>query len=511
MIKKRPLSETHPDLAAEADGWDSQTVTAGSGLKKSWACRLGHKWEAVVGERVAGTGCPYCSGRRVLVGFNDLATTHPELAMEAHGWDPQKLSSGSNRKVEWICRLAHIWVTSVAHRSIGKTGCPYCRNLKLLLGFNDLSTRFPSVAQEADGWDPESVVFGTAKKCKWVCQFGHRWTTTVVSRTRDGRGCPNCAGQQVIVGVNDLKTTHPEVAKTAYGWDTSAVMAGNSTKRLQWLCDLGHVYIKSVSNRALRGDGCPICSGRQVLAGFNDLATTHPVLASEANGWDPATIRPGSNRKFEWMCLEGHIWVASINSRTGPNKSGCPFCSNQRVLSGYNDMLTTYPNLAREAFGWDPTTVIAGTPKKLEWKCESGHKWVVSGDSRMRGSGCPSCAKYGFSPDKRAWLYLVRHADFKLQQIGITNDPERRLSEHQRRDWELVDLRGPMDGVLAYEWEQSMFRFLRAIPVVLGPPNPHGKFDGYTESWDESEFSVDSLKKLMDLIDERESDPKGSS
>jgi hypothetical protein len=33
-----------------------------------------------------------------LQGFNDLATTHPELAKEAFGWDPTKVSRGSAKK-----------------------------------------------------------------------------------------------------------------------------------------------------------------------------------------------------------------------------------------------------------------------------------------------------------------------------------------------------------------------------------------------------------------------------
>lgn len=349
MAPKVPLSISHPALSAEADGWDPSAVTFGSGLKKPWKCQQGHSWIAAIGDRALGTKCPFCTGRKILIGFNDLETTHPDLSKEAHGWNPREVSSGSNKRVEWICSLGHIWVTDVAHRALGKTGCPFCKNLRLLVGFNDLETKFPSIAAEADGWDPSTIVFGTDKRRAWMCKSGHKWSTTVVSRTRDGHGCAQCGGQRVTPGVNDLATTHPEVASTAYGWDASKVMAGSSTKRLQWQCGLGHVYRKSISNRALRGEGCPICSGRKVLAGFNDLTTTHPGLAREACGWDPTTISYGSNRKLMWQCDQGHEWLATPNTRTGKLQAGCPGCAK----FGYNPTIPGYLYLLRhETWGY---------------------------------------------------------------------------------------------------------------------------------------------------------------
>jgi hypothetical protein len=34
--------------------------------------------------------------------------------------------------------------------------------------------------------------------------------------------------------------------------------------------------------------------------------------------------------------------------------------------------------------------------------------------------GCPTCAKYGFNPDKDAWFYLMQRPG--EQQLGITNE-----------------------------------------------------------------------------------------
>ena len=37
----------------------------------------------------------------------------------------------------------------------------------------------------------------------------------------------------------------------------------------------------------------------------------------------------GSNQKVWWRCAKGHEYLAAIGSRTGKNKTGCPYCTNQ--------------------------------------------------------------------------------------------------------------------------------------------------------------------------------------
>ncbi len=111
-----------------------------------------------------------------------------------------------------------------------------------------------------------------------------------------------------------------------------------------------------------------LCAGKKALKGFNDLGTTHPQIANQAYEWDPESLTAGSNKKKDWICQLGHIWKAAINNRTSQNL-GCPICSNQQVLAGFNDLLTTNPALALEAHLWDPSTVTQGANVKRKWKC----------------------------------------------------------------------------------------------------------------------------------------------
>ena len=81
--------ENNPKLLDEWDWennqYDPEKIGFRSKKEASWICELGHLWEAVISTRTArGDGCPYCSGKRVLAGFNDLATTDEKLAKEFH-------------------------------------------------------------------------------------------------------------------------------------------------------------------------------------------------------------------------------------------------------------------------------------------------------------------------------------------------------------------------------------------------------------------------------------------
>jgi hypothetical protein len=501
-LTKPSLAETHPEIASQADGWDPHFVWAGSYKKMQWKCASSHVWDASVSNRSRnGTGCPVCANRKVLAGFNDLATTHPELAKEADGWDPTSVTAGSHQKMSWKCELGHAWITKIVIRKSGFK-CPYCSNYKALSGFNDLATTHPEIAKEADGWDPTSAIAGSQQKVKWKCQLGHTWIATLGNRTFHESGCPFCRNKRVLIGFNDLATTKPELAIEADGWDPTLVTFG-SGKKLSWKCNLGHQWKAMVASRSL-GIGCPICANMEILSGYNDLATTHPQLSDQADGWDPTQEIAGSHKKMHWKCQLGHTWEAQIHSRSG-SETGCPICSHKKLHVGFNDLATTHPELAQEADGWDPTLLIAGSKEKMNWKCQLGHTWIARLNSRSQGSGCPSCAKTGFDPNQLGFLYLIDHFDLQMFQIGITNFPDKRLDKHGRSGWEIIDLRGPMDGHLTQQLETNCLHALEKRGAVLGHKAEIDKFDGYSEAWTKASLNVTSIKQILDWVYEDES------
>ena len=199
------------DWEANAD-LDPAKITYGSKKKVWWKCPkcLG-KWQAAVCARTGKdkTGCPYCAGRKVLPGFNDLATINPRLATE---WHPTKngdlkatdVTVGSQRKVWWKCsKCGYEWKAKVGNRTILDRGCPCCSNTIVVTGKNDLQTTHHEISKE---WHPtkngdltpQKVSYGCGKKVWWICSQGHEYQATVNHRTgKMGTNCPICySGRQ---------------------------------------------------------------------------------------------------------------------------------------------------------------------------------------------------------------------------------------------------------------------------------------------------------------------------
>jgi len=494
------LKTIHPAIAKQADGWDPRTVRPGSNKKVRWKCSKGHLWVSAIVDRTGqGQGCSYCTGKRVLKGFNDLVTTHPEIAGEAFGWNPDELSKGSQQKKKWKCLHGHSWLASPGSRTRG-TGCPVCSGNVVLPRYNDLNYRRPEIAAQADGWDPSTVIEFSTHKRKWKCPVGHTWTAAVSNRSAGDTGCPICAGQEMLVGFNDLVTTHPELAKQADGWNPNQERASRHVKK-NWLGTCGHRWIAPISARAYGGFNCPYCSGKRTLKGFNDLATTHPEVARQADGWDPTTVTNGSGLTKPWRCQGGHTWRAKVAARVDRgDKRGndCPYCSGNKLLVGFNDLATTYPTIAAQAHGWDPTSVTRGSHSRRTWECENDHKWKATVHDRTSGTGCPSCAKGGFDPNEEGWLYFLDHPDWDLYQIGITNKPDDRLGDHQRIGWTTLEIRGPMDGNTVRELETAILQHLRRSGAIMANRTDIQKFDGWTEAWTKKSFRVNRLRELID-------------
>lgn len=262
-------------------------------------------------------------------------------------------------------------------------------------------------------WDAEKnaplkfadLTVGSHKKVWWHCPAGHSYDSVVKSRVL-GTGCPVCAGRVVLPDENSLAARYPALAAE---WDTEknasllpTQVAAGTLKKVWWKCPKGHSYFASVAS-CVRGSGCPACGGKTVVPGENDLATQYPLLAAQ---WDaakngaltPETVLSGSNRRVWWRCEDGHSYPAAISHRVRSG-SDCPFCTNRKVLPGFNDLAAIEPVVASQ---WHPTRngnltpemVTSGSSRRVWWRCERGHAWrsAVSTRTGKQRCGCPICA-----------------------------------------------------------------------------------------------------------------------
>lgn len=352
------LASVHPELIPE---WSEKNlpltpdkITFGSNKRVWWKGACGHEWETSVKARSKGEKCPICSGARVIEGINDLATLKPLLAQEwseKNELKPTEVSVASHKKIIWKCKHGHEWEASVKSRTVNGTGCPYCSHNKVLAGFNDLASQYPDIAAEWSDRNlplqPTMVTAFANSKAWWKCRdCGNEWYTLISTRSGGSR-CPYCSGYTLLKGFNDLATTHPDLAaewsERNYPLLPDEVNA-KSRRNVWWKCKTCGNEWKSVINARVKGTVCPVCAEREVLAGYNDLATTDRELLVE---WDyelnklkPTEVSRNSAKRAWWQCRYGHSWSMKINERTVLGK-GCRICE-QEYLSLFPALVISY-------------------------------------------------------------------------------------------------------------------------------------------------------------------------
>jgi hypothetical protein len=356
-----------------------------------------------------------------------LHISRPDLAAEWHPTrngelKPDTISSGSNRRVWWICGNGpdHEWEAQPANRIGLGTGCPFCAGKRASIT-NSLAALRPDLAAE---WDsarnadsPENVVTGSNKTYWWICAADqlHQWRAQVAKRAKRGDGCPYCGGRRVTPETS-LAGQEPELAAE---WHPTRnlpltpdrVTTGSST-RVWWRCsrDNVHEWQTAIAERArAHRTGCPYCTGRMVTA-TNSLAAKHPELAAQ---WHPTRnveltpdhVAAGSERMVWWLCptATDHEWQAQPAARR--HSPACPFCSG-RLPSSTSSLAARNPTLAAE---WHPrlngnTTandVTWRSQRKVWWRCprDPSHEWeAVIRNRAVLGNGCPYCSGFCASP-----------------------------------------------------------------------------------------------------------------
>ena len=165
----------------------------------------------------------------------------------------------------------------------------------------------------------------------------------------------------------------------------------------------GNIWDGNPDSMLRRNSRCPKC-GRTAAGKSSGKSRT---LTHEAFAGRAAVACPdleivgryvGANTKLTVRCRTcGYSWDAFPS--TILRSCSCPCCTNRVAVKGVNDLATTHPDIAAE---WDygrngelkPTDVVAGSSKRVWWRCPEGHEWQAIIYRRKAGGGsCPVCGK----------------------------------------------------------------------------------------------------------------------
>lgn len=411
------LKTTHPSIANE---WDYEKnfpltpsqIRCGTDKKYWWVCPKCHiSYQASPNIRTSqNTGCPYCTGRKVLAGVNDLLTKRPDIALEWNyekngGLLPTMVTEKSGRKVWWKCSKGHEWQCKIAQRTIGKgTQCPECQS--------GLNTSFPELA-----------IYYYIKKCCFDAI--NRYKNSSLKITEIDIFIPSLKAGVEYNGCHyhnknddDKKRTLIEENKIKL---ISVVESKNYIKPFikNDCIYINHRFsyseidfaIKSIFeilkinydfNINVENDSLEIYKLQSKILNDNSLGNKRPDLINEWN-WEknknlsPFDFSYNSHFSVWWKCSKGHEWKSPINNRAKANGTKCPYCSNNKILKGYNDFASLHPALLED---WDyekntlnPFEIAEKSNKIVFWKCHiCGYEWKSPPAIRIKKQ-CPGCVK----------------------------------------------------------------------------------------------------------------------
>lgn len=245
----------------------------------------------------------------------------------------------------------------------------------------------------------------------------------------------NIPQEKLLRGRISLADAFPEIAAQWHPTKNGDIKASDVPKSSNiiawWQAACGHEWDQRVSARVhpKAGHTCPICTGKRLQVGYNDIMTRAPEIAKQwhptkNNGLQPENFTYGSGFVAWWRGDCGHEWQAAIWNRV-VEKTGCPICQNKKLLAGFNDLETCFPEIARE---WHPTKngtlqpcdVVFGTTQKVWWQCTYNHEWEVSVSSRTQHhTGCPHCSQQTSFNEQALFYYAKQMCPDALNRVKI--------------------------------------------------------------------------------------------
>jgi hypothetical protein len=364
------------------------SVTYASKYKAWWTCaECNHAWQATVGSRTRGHGCPSCARRANGLALSrpasgkSLVDLFPEIAAEWHpslndGLRPEDVGRASNKKVWWLCSVCgNEWQIQVCNRTRGSS----CRKCAMAAKRapkpgESLADKWPVLTRE---WhptlngdlQPSEVRPSSHRKVCWLCaECGHEWEASIDNRAA-GSGCPVCARSARVRSRSERKANTSNAT-------TPANAIRHAAKEFQR---------------------------------FTSFAERFPAVAAEwhpiRNGdLRPESVRFASNVRAWWLCPTcEHEWHAVINSR-GRGGVGCPRCGRRRAGRANakpkpgQSLADRFPQVAAQ---WHPERnedltpdlVSAKSGQRVWWLCpDCSNEWQAPVFSRANGFGCKRCA-----------------------------------------------------------------------------------------------------------------------
>ena len=311
----------------------------------------------------------------------------------------------------WNCENGHSYLRT-AYQQIKKKGiCPDCiKERRVISGYNDLLTRFPFLQDiwdyEKNGIEPSKMKsFSSHGTYYFKCSAGHSYKYDLDEQIVHGTTCMVCIGIAVQKNLNSVKAIYPQII---HEWSPNNIVGPddviyNTSVSYIWRCKkCGYEYFNVPHIQSVDTEHCPVCLGRIVVPGINDILTLHPEIAKDYSLNNKVPIEQINTKiknykEYLWNCTNcGGEYEYPLAKRLVRDDS-CPYCSNRKVLTGFNDLETMKPELAKEFSPKNKASanaVLYNSKISFKWICpHCGGEYQHPLNRRSVGDdSCPYCS-----------------------------------------------------------------------------------------------------------------------
>lgn len=366
--------------------------------------------------------------------------------------------------------------------------------------------RFNEVHGEGK-YDYTNVVFtGVRDKVEITCHtHTYTWMMTPTDHS-SGRGCKHCGYARMTERSRETIESFVERARAVHGdkFDYSISKYVNARTPMDMRCRKHDFVFSSQPHVHLKSKFCcPRCESENKSTKFV-TKTTEEYLKELGDKY-------GDRYSYERFAYEGIRVKSTVTCRVhgdfsitpashSRGKGGCKQCGIDSKNLAQRSTLEDFIRKAEAVHGVG-TYCYSDTKYKngssyLFINCFTHGKFKQRASKHLEGSGCPDCAKTGFSVSKNATLYVLK-AD-NITKVGITNLPVRvrlnAVSNDSGKTFEVVKLFDFKSGQACTDIETNLLRELRK-----SHRNPSVKFDGYTECFYDVDIDL-LLHRVEELI-----------
>ena len=334
-------------------------ISYGSSKMICWKCKKNHDYIQRLNHKTGKEDCrcPYCSGVKVLKGFNDLESwckrnNRYDILNEYENASNVKNSDevlfSSRIKYNFVCPFGHSYSRDLYGKTMGFAQCPICQKSnkisikektiyyylkKYIIDVVENYVIDKSTQKEVDMYIPSSKI-----AIEYDGQFYHK------NKKRDIEKNLLCKKCNIVL----FRIREPKLDKLPY--------CHNIKLKDESIESLEKVIVFLLNKLGIKEYDIDI---KRDLVDIQNLVIKYNISNSfqqwcidnkkeeYLSEWDakrngkvtPLNVSYGTTQKYYFICKNAHSYLQSIALRTRTG-TGCPYCDCKKIIKGFNDFKT---------------------------------------------------------------------------------------------------------------------------------------------------------------------------